>query len=190
MSKFDSVPESQEPNIKSFTFTIPVPHRSTPTEKDTHHACRVKREPKKRVITSTVRWNKYKDNLAPEDKSVDECLQNAFVASQIQAKLGGYKHQDVKKGRYVPEEFVGRETIGELLRDGGGRCVYCGEAVQLIYENVREPKQWTLDRIDNSLGHNRGNLVISCLACNLRRRCIHSAKYAFTKQLEHLVLID
>ena len=32
------------------------------------------------------------------------------------------------------------------------------------------PRQWTLDRKDNTLGHSVENTVVSCLGCNLRRR--------------------
>ena len=53
----------------------------------------------------------------------------------------------------------------------------------LIYENVRQMNQWTLDRIDNNFGHNKNNLVISCLECNLKRRNIDKDKFLFTKRL-------
>ena len=53
------------------------------------------------------------------------------------------------------------------------------EDMLLIYENVREPKQWTLDRIDNSIGHNTENVVISCLSCNLKRRTMDDKKFKF-----------
>ena len=54
----------------------------------------------------------------------------------------------------------------------------------LIYENVREPRQWTLDRIDNSIGHNTENVVISCLSCNLKRRTMDDKKFKFSKQMK------
>ena len=44
-------------------------------------------------------------------------------------------------------------------------------------------KQWSLDRIDNNIGHNVGNLVIACLECNLKRRRRTDEKFLFTKQL-------
>ena len=47
----------------------------------------------------------------------------------------------------------------------------------------RDPKQWTLDRIDNTMGHNTNNVLISCLACNLKRRNRTVEKFLFTKQL-------
>jgi hypothetical protein len=49
---------------------------------------------------------------------------------------------------------------------------------------VRENKQWTLDRIDNNLGHNEDNVVIACLECNLKRRRTNQSKFLFTKQLK------
>jgi hypothetical protein len=53
----------------------------------------------------------------------------------------------------------------------------------ILYENVREPKQWTVDRINNDLGHNNDNFVLACLDCNLKRRCKSCDKFLFTKQL-------
>ena len=55
--------------------------------------------------------------------------------------------------------------------------------VEILYEKVREPKQWTLDRIDNRYGHNKENVLIACLDCNVRRKTMYHERYAFTKQL-------
>jgi hypothetical protein len=55
--------------------------------------------------------------------------------------------------------------------------------VLLLYENNREEKQWTLDRLDNAIGHTKDNVVISCLKCNLERRCLNDEKFLFTKQM-------
>jgi hypothetical protein len=63
------------------------------------------------------------------------------------------------------------------------KCYYCKESVVLLYEYVRDPKQWTLERIDNSRGHNKDNVEIACLQCNLRRRCMYHERYLFTKQM-------
>ena len=48
---------------------------------------------------------------------------------------------------------------------------------------MREPKQWTLDRIDNDKCHSKDNTVIACLKCNLDRRVTNIDKFKFTKQL-------
>jgi len=62
-------------------------------------------------------------------------------------------------------------------------CHYCKDDMLILYENVREMKQWSLDRINNFLGHNVDNVVISCLKCNLNRRNLNSDKFLFTKQM-------
>ena len=73
--------------------------------------------------------------------------------------------------------------VAELLREKQLRCFYCQENVHLMYNAVRDAKQWTLDRMDNSFGHNRGNVEIACLICNLRRRTMYHERYVFTKQM-------
>ena len=82
----------------------------------------------------------------------------------------------------MPTEFIDISFVISKLIECP-TCYYCKDNVQLIYEFVREPKQWTLDRIDNSHGHNRNNVEISCLRCNLRRRIMHHERFVFTKQL-------
>ena len=67
--------------------------------------------------------------------------------------------------------------------DCKNKCYYCKENVNVLYEIVREPKQWTLERLDNSFGHNHDNVVIACLNCNVRRRTMYHERYVFTKQL-------
>ena len=74
------------------------------------------------------------------------------------------------------------ETIEKLL-ESKLKCYYCKENVIIIYEKIREPKQWTLDRLDNNIGHNKENTVICCLDCNLKRRVKSHEDFKFTKQL-------
>ena len=87
------------------------------------------------------------------------------------------------KERYSKEDFITKEGIVKLLRESNNICYYCQEPVKLLYEYVRDPKQWTLERINNSKGHNADNLMIACLGCNLGRRTMHQERYVFTKQL-------
>ena len=66
------------------------------------------------------------------------------------------------------------------------KCYYCLLPIFILYEIVRDSKQWTLDRIDNNKGHNEDNVLISCLECNLKRRRQSDTKFLFTKQLNLL----
>jgi hypothetical protein len=63
------------------------------------------------------------------------------------------------------------------------KCHYCACETYLLYEFVREMKQWSIDRIDNDLGHNIDNYHLACLDCNLKRRRRTDEKFLFTKQL-------
>ena len=54
----------------------------------------------------------------------------------------------------------------------------------MIYDDCRQNNQWTLDRIDNSCGHNIDNVLISCLECNLKRRDMDKDKFYFTQNLQ------
>ncbi len=45
-------------------------------------------------------------------------------------------------------------------------------------------KQWSLDRINNDIGHNSGNLLIACLECNLKRRRINCDNFNFTQNMK------
>jgi len=101
----------------------------------------------------------------------------------ISQKLNGYKSQDVKKGLFDTDRFVDKQYVLELLEKSSNICYYCNTHVQVLYENVREPKQWSLDRIFNDQGHNKENLVIACLDCNVSRKTMYHERYAFTKQM-------
>ena len=78
---------------------------------------------------------------------------------------------------------VTKQNLIKLLQESNLSCCYCSEPVYILYKRVRENKQWSLDRIDNDVGHNNGNLVISCLECNLKRRRTNKDTFMFTKNI-------
>ena len=88
------------------------------------------------------------------------------LTSHIKNKLCNYKQQDIIKKKLNEEQFVSFEETIYLLRMSSLKCCYCSSEVYILYERVREMKQWSLDRINNDIGHNVGNLVVACLDCN------------------------
>jgi len=101
----------------------------------------------------------------------------------VTQKIAGYRSQDIKKSLYEPEQIVDMQYVLKTLENSENICYYCKKPVQVLYEKAREPTQWSLDRIDNSIGHNKENVVIACLQCNVGRKTMHQGRYAFTKQL-------
>jgi hypothetical protein len=101
----------------------------------------------------------------------------------ISKKISSYKQQDILKKRLDVVKFIKLEEVLDILKTNQLQCYYCKEKVLILYDVVRESKQWTIDRIDNDLGHNSGNCVMACLSCNLRRRRTGKDAFLFTKQL-------
>jgi len=103
--------------------------------------------------------------------------------SQLEVKLNSYKQQDIIKKRYDATAFIKTKEVIDKLHECGLKCHYCNEKTYILYDLVRETKQWTLDRINNDIGHNTDNVLISCLDCNLKRRRTSKDAFLFTKQL-------
>jgi len=101
----------------------------------------------------------------------------AVDTNSISKKLTGYKNQDKKRG-WVPD--IKLEDIIELLKTN--LCHYCKNKVLVEYETKLHPMQWTLDRINNDLPHNKDNVVLSCLKCNLEKRKKSVEHFLFTKK--------
>jgi hypothetical protein len=107
----------------------------------------------------------------------------SLLEKELNKKIQGYKYQDIKKETYDVNELISLADTLEKLVGTKLRCYYCKREVLLLYKNVREPSQWTLDRIDNSKCHSKENTVIACLKCNLQRRVTDMEKFTFTKHL-------
>jgi len=120
-------------------------------------------------------------SLVPMDEI--KKIQSLFKSELIH-KIQGYKGQDIKKDIHQPETLINLEQVLEKLVACHLQCVYCSKSVFILYKNVREPTQWTLDRIDNDLSHTAENTCIACLKCNLQRRLIDNDKFTFTKKLK------
>jgi hypothetical protein len=107
---------------------------------------------------------------------------NIFI-NNLKNKISSYKQQDILKQKLNSNNFINFENIIYLLQESQLKCCYCHKEIYILYKQVREMSQWTLDRIDNDTGHNFGNLVISCLKCNLKRRRINKNSFMLTKNM-------
>ena len=146
------------------------------------------KERKERKIIQ--KW-KYKDFLLESKNHIGIVnqlfLEQSFngdntTKNELHKKINSYKQQDIKKDKNL-DGLISYEELLEKLVVSKLKCYYCRKDVLLLYENNREQKQWTLDRLDNSLGHTKDNVVVCCLKCNLERRCLNDEKFLFTKQM-------
>ena len=107
----------------------------------------------------------------------------SLIIKELSNKLTGYKRQDVDKMIFQKDLFVSLENIIDKLLCSKLKCFYCKRDCELLYKNMYSKRQWTLDRIDNALGHNTDNVVVSCLECNLKRGTMDSDRFKYGKQI-------
>jgi len=99
-----------------------------------------------------------------KDEDIEACVR------EIKKKYSGYKSQDKQKHKYdVQQHITFRELIEKMIACKL-KCYYCNKDMLLTYNKKKDGLQWTLERLNNNLGHYRDNTCISCLKCNLGRR--------------------
>lgn len=108
-----------------------------------------------------------------------------YFRQALKIKLDCYKQQDIKKSYDAYDDFITLDNIIEKLVNSSMLCFYCNVKTLILFKNSRTENQWTLDRINNYDEHSNSNTIICCLKCNLQRRRKNSAKFKFSKQLEH-----
>jgi hypothetical protein len=80
--------------------------------------------------------------------------------------LASSKLADKKNNRYDLTNFIDKCFVKNLIEDSDDKCYYCNCELQYINYTGNLA---TIERIDNKLGHIKGNCVIACRTCNLSR---------------------
>lgn len=152
-----------------------------------------KEKDKKRVMS--LKWSFSSDNYEYQNQlsMVNNIKNNDYnhndevskiALQEINRKIYGYKQQDIIKKLLDETKFVNFKSIIDKMIDCELKCYYCTTEMNVLYDVSREMKQWSVDRINNDLGHNMDNYYLACLECNLKRRRRSDDKFLFTKQLK------
>jgi len=91
-------------------------------------------------------------------------LDNKNIQSTIARKIKDYKKQDLTK--FEKEGNVEVKDVFELLKKQEFKCYVCDDEVKTFKWRPFCLYQFTLDRLDNSLPHNKDNVLICCYYCN------------------------
>ena len=153
--------------------------------------------PRKKIVSQSDQWTAISEQYSTQETQCailtslhsggspypDQTAIN-ILRTHLKTKQSGYRSQDTIKKLYDPTRFIQLPDLIHLLVTSNLSCFYCKKWTTLFYENVRDPRQWSLERLSNAEGHNRDNVVIACLECNMRRRTMYYERYIATKQLK------
>ena len=92
-----------------------------------------------------------------EDTSLD------MKDSTIERRIAQYKEQDNNKDRYEKVNYITVNYVRNMIKVVNFKCPE--EDCDVEFTNTGS-STWSVDRIDNNLGHNKGNVKIMCLRCN------------------------
>ena len=107
-----------------------------------------------------------------------------LYVSEIKKKISGYKQQNIKKNKFDRELFITYDDLIEKMIISRHKCFYCRKICKIVFKNIRDPKQWTLERKDNSIGHITDNVEICCYKCNVKKGTKNSESFRFAKQMK------
>jgi len=152
----------------------------------------IEKESKKRVQSEKWTFSDEYFEHSTQIKMINGIFNNNYInyddvskiaIQEINRKISSYKQQDILKKRYDETKFLTFQSIINKMIECELKCRYCSTEMNVLYDISREMHQWSVDRIDNDLGHNIDNYHLACLDCNLKRRRRTDEKFLFTKQL-------
>jgi hypothetical protein len=109
------------------------------------------------------------NELYKQNKEAIKARVKAYGKSHgaIKKKLNHHKDEDEKKGR---EFNLTYEYVIGMLDGQNGVCSRCDTVVKKSWTEAYDAQQFSINRLDNKLGHIEGNVEICCLQCNREYR--------------------
>lgn len=147
------------------------------------------KEVKKRIASENWQISSEHYDYANQFKMINDISNGSetditkIAINEINKKISGYKQQDKLKKLFDESNFLTFDSVISKMIECELKCRYCLKEMNVLYDISREMTQWSVDRIDNNLGHNIGNFHLACLDCNLKRRRRTDENFLFTKQL-------
>ena len=104
------------------------------------------------------------------------CIEHNIFTLEEYAKyrFQAYEHSD-KCAQFDITNIITAEQIVELCNNENNKCHFCKRF--LLYENSLTYRQLSVDRINNSIGHESGNVNITCRFCNRAKSTAEEEDY-------------
>jgi len=98
---------------------------------------------------------------------------------KIQEKIKSARKYDARHN--IKCQMIFTHEVLHLLKMQNNQCFYC-DFKMVLNDYVNHPDGFTCDRLDNSVGHCRENIVMSCRKCNGMKK---NKKYNFKLIPQH-----
>jgi hypothetical protein len=143
---------------------------------------------------TTIKKNNYNDDLYDlfihkewinKLYHQEEFDQTKIVIHELKLKFNSYKYQDKHKHKFDIDQHITLNQIISKLYNCQLKCYYCNTDLFLFHSKKRIHNQWSLERLNNNLGHYDSNTCIACLKCNLQRR---TDNYEYFKQGKSIMI--
>jgi hypothetical protein len=117
--------------------------------------------------------------------SNQEFNEKKLILQELKQKFNSYKYQDKHKHKFDQDQHITFDEIIFKLKECQLKCYYCNTDLFLFHSKKRINNQWSLERLNNNLGHYNSNTCIACLKCNLQRR---TDNHEYFKQGKSLIV--
>ena len=126
------------------------------------------------------------DQLSILTKLINCTEVNTDFTKVLKKKYSSYKQQDKMKHKFDDEQHITYDQMIKKIYDSRLKCYYCNRDLLILFNKKREHFQWTLERLNNHLGHYESNSCIACLDCNLKRRTDNHEYFKQGKQFKFI----
>lgn len=114
-------------------------------------------------ITRNIPW--CKDNI--KRNTCPTCDPKGYIDYIFNFLMNNCKITDSKKDGHIFD--LDLPWCYKMLEAQSGLCYHCSVFMS-ISKGSKDRTQISIDRVDNSQGHCKGNVVLTCLGCNLVKR--------------------
>lgn len=143
---------------------------------------RAKRHYWKDPARSRARSRSWRDANLDKAKAIGAKANAKRLRERWAENLNYSAHAKTKTARFGPSD-LDADYIRSLFEQQGGRCYWLG--VPMVPSGAkRDPRRPSLDRLDNSRGYVRGNVVLACMFANMGRSQLDAGEFrAFVREL-------
>eukprot|EP00960_Hanusia_phi_P054420 762651-Hanusia_phi.AAC.2 len=114
-------------------------------------------------------YERLKDKLLISDLYLPSKPRCDSFEKNITKKIQHYRFTDSQKN-YDTKDYIDLDYVTDMIRTQNESCAICGCELLLKNYKAKDPRQFSVDRLNSNAGHVKGNIQITCLRCNCSKK--------------------